>query len=240
MKFSNVFLFALASAQEGEEGDERWGGSVGGDPHFVIEGPNMERLCFDYTPTVDHDITLLSDPTSALSVTGTPSKRIDGKIVLTNIHFKSPGGAMLEFDHDGFKMPSDEDVISVKYGHIKYHDVTLYDNWEGNHAKTRLEIANGPSFIIKEKMNKGALTFHVIDSNGLSDECRGMIGGFFHSDSYFVKKSGEMNELGQQMGTVTIGDATVPAVEDHWHHLHAGEKCWIIEEEDIAALLEQF
>merc|ERR1712176_373761 len=131
MKFSNVFLFALARAQDGEEGDaERWGGSVSGDPHFVIEGPNMDRLCFDYTPTVEHDIALLSDPTSALSVTGTPSKRIDGKIVLTNIHFKSPGGAMLEFDHDGFKMPSDEDVISVKYGHIKYHDVTLYDNWK--------------------------------------------------------------------------------------------------------------
>ena len=84
------------------------------------------------------DITLLSDPTSALSVTGTPEMREDGKTSLSKIHFRSPGGAVLEFDQDGFSMPSDEEGIAVKYGHIKYHDVTITDHWGDDHAKTKV------------------------------------------------------------------------------------------------------
>merc|ERR1712113_1116785 len=105
MKFSNLFLFALAHAQDGEEeGEDRWGGQEFGDPHFIITGKNMDSLCFNFTPNLSSDIVLLSDPTSALSVTGTPQERDDGHISLSNIHFRSPGGAVLEFDKDGFQI----------------------------------------------------------------------------------------------------------------------------------------
>ena len=88
------------------------------------------------------DITLLSDPTSALSVTGTPELREDGKTSLAKIHFRSPGGAVIEFDQEGFKLPSDEEGIAVKYGHIKYHDVTITDHWGNDHAKTKVCQSN--------------------------------------------------------------------------------------------------
>jgi len=246
MKLSNIFLFALVHAQEDggdavgdEAGSERWGGQVVGDPHFIISGKNLDSLCFNYTPDLSSDITLLSDPTSALSVTGTPEMREDGKTSLSKIHFRSPGGAVLEFDQDGFNMPSDEEGIAVKYGHIKYHDVTITDHWGDDHAKTKLTITDGPTFTIKEKVNKGALTFHVADPTGLSEKCRGLIGQFFHSDSYSVEQTNEQTESGLDKGIVTVGDVSVPAVFNNWHHMHQ-EKCWIIEEEDMISLLDQF
>ena len=181
--------------------------------------------------------------------------REDGKTSLSKIHFRSPGGAVLEFDQDGFNMPSDEEGIAVKYGHIKYHDVTITDHWGDDHAKTKvsvyllgpdwltneiqLTITDGPTFTIKEKVNKGALTFHVADPTGLSEKCRGLIGQFFHSDSYSVEQTNEQTESGLDKGIVTVGDVSVPAVFNNWHHMHQ-EKCWIIEEEDMISLLDQF
>ena len=181
--------------------------------------------------------------------------REDGKTSLSKIHFRSPGGAVLEFDQDGFNMPSDEEGIAVKYGHIKYHDVTITDHWGDDHAKTKvsvnkresdwltneiqLTITDGPTFTIKEKVNKGALTFHVADPTGLSEKCRGLIGQFFHSDSYSVERTNEQTESGLDKGIVTVGDVSVPAVFNNWHHMHQ-EKCWIIEEEDMISLLDQF
>ena len=227
------------SAQEDEEESDRWGGQEFGDPHFIITGKNMDSLCFNFTPNLDSDVVLLSDPTSALSVTGTPQEREDGHISLSNIHFRSPGGAVLEFDKDGFQMVSGSEGIPVKYGHIKYHDVTIADNWDDEHSHTRIAVTDGPTFIVKEKVSKGALSFHVADSTGLSEKCRGLIGQFFHTDAYHIDSTGEENESGQEIGTVVVGDIAVPAVHDYWHHMHE-EKCWIINDDDIITLMNQF
>ena len=83
------------------------------------------------------------------------------------------------------------------------------------------------------------MAFHVADPTGLFGNCRGLIGQFFHSDSYSIERSNEQTEDGLEKGMVSVGDVSVPAVLDNWHHMHQ-EKCWIIEEQDMLTLLDQF
>ena len=73
-------------------------------------------------------------------MTAIPKTRDDGKMILSKIHFRSPGGAVLDFDRDGFSMPSDKERVSVKRGAILYHDVTITDHWGDDHAKIKVSL----------------------------------------------------------------------------------------------------
>ena len=71
-------------------------------------------------------------------MTAIPKLRDDGKMILSKIHFRSPGGAVLDFDRDGFSMPTEG--VSVKHGAILYHDVTINDHWGDDHAKIKVSL----------------------------------------------------------------------------------------------------
>ena len=73
-------------------------------------------------------------------MTAIPKLRDDGKMILSKIHFQSPGGAVLDFDRDGFSMPTEG--VSVKHGAILYHDVTINDHWGDDHAKIKVSLTS--------------------------------------------------------------------------------------------------
>jgi len=73
------------------------------------------------------------------------------------------------------------------------------------HENTKVEIDNGPSFIIKGSVKKQSLSFACVDGSGLSDRSRGIIGQFMHHDAYIVAPTGETNEDDKATGTVTAG-----------------------------------
>merc|ERR1712086_391600 len=81
----------------GNDGGSNYnGGSVYGDPHFMVVTKGQEALCFDFQPPAGATMNLLLDPETLLSVSADAAARSNGKTFMTKIHFQSPGGAKLE------------------------------------------------------------------------------------------------------------------------------------------------
>merc|ERR1712050_775136 len=87
----------------------------------------------------------------------------------------------------------------------------------------KIEIKDGPSFIIKGSVKKQSLSFACTDGEGLSEKSRGIIGRFMHDGAYMINETGEVNEDGNKQGTVTVGGMSVDAVNEKFHH---SSHCW--------------
>ena len=65
-------LLAFAAAQD----------SYGyGDPHFSVQSPGQERICFDFNPAEGTEMNLVIDPETSLSVTASALTRESGRLV---------------------------------------------------------------------------------------------------------------------------------------------------------------
>jgi len=215
------------------------GGSVYGDPHFMVVTKGQEALCFDFQPPAGATMNLLLDPETLLSVSADAAARGNGKTYMTKIHFQSPGGAKLEFDDEGVHLSGLNVEASDKHpvtGHVEYGDIVFVERWTEDHMheNTKIEIKDGPSFIIKGSVKKQSLSFACTDGEGLSEKSRGIIGRFMHDGAYMINETGEVNEDGNKQGTVTVGGMSVDAVNEKFHH---SSHCWVIEEQDVTSLI---
>jgi hypothetical protein len=54
----------------------------------------------------------------------------------------------------------------------KYGDISFTEHWsnDGSRDKIIVEIDEGPSFIVKEKVIRGTLSFGITDTTGLSEK----------------------------------------------------------------------
>ena len=110
------------------------GGSGFGDPHFVVQTPGQDQLCFDFNPVEGTDMNILIDPESSLSISATSEERHSGKTFMNSVHFASPNGAHLEFDIEGVHlaglgdgvMPTDKHPLT---GHQQYGDILFVEHW---------------------------------------------------------------------------------------------------------------
>merc|ERR1712176_382834 len=215
------------------------GGSVYGDPHFMVVTKGQEALCFDFQPPAGATMNLLLDPETLLSVSADAAARGNGKTFMTKIHFQSPGGAKLEFDDEGVHLsglnqdPTDKHPVT---GHVEYGDIVFVERWTEDkmHENTKIEIKDGPSFIIKGSVKKQSLSFACTDGEGLSEKSRGIIGRFMHDGAYMINETDEVDEDGNKLGSVTVGGMSVNAVNEKFHH---SSHCWVIEEQDVTSLI---
>jgi len=225
----------------GNGGDGGGSGGAGyGDPHFMVATEGQDPLCFDFNPIGGTEMNLLIDPENSLSVSATAENRENGKTFMNTVHFASPTGATLEFDMDGVHLgglgdtkPTDKNPLT---GHQQYGDILFVEHWseDGLHEHTKIQIEDGPSFIIKGNLNKESLAIAVTDTTGISEKSRGIIGQFIRTDAYNVKPTGKLSEDGEEMATVTAGGMKLAAVKEHFHHT---DHCWVIESQDVLFLM---
>jgi len=215
-------------------------GSGFGDPHFVVQTAGQDQLCFDFNPVEGTDMNLLMDPETSLAISATAEERETGKTFMNTVHFASPNGAHLEFDIDGVhlaglgdKKPTDKHPLT---GHQQYGDILFVENWtpDGLHEHTKVQIEDGPTFVIKGNLIKESLSVAVVDNTGISQKSRGIIGQFIKDDAYTVKASGVVNEDGDAEGTVSAGGMDLNAVKQEWHH---GNNCWVVDPNDVLFLM---
>jgi len=233
MKLLAPTVLALAYAQD------RYG-SGKGDPHFVVKTNGQDPLCFDFNPMGGTEMNLVIDPESSLSVTATAENRENGKTFMNSVHFASPNGAHLEFDIEGVHLAGlgDQEASDrhPQTGHKQYGDILFIENWgpQGIHEHTKVQIVDGPTFIIKGNVEKGSLSVAVIDPEGISQRSRGVIGQFIREDSYRVQPTGEVDENGNKLGTVIAGGTSLDAVHEDWH---SQESCWVVDDNDMLFLM---
>lgn len=222
-------------------GNNGGGGSGFGDPHFVVQTPGQDQLCFDFNPVEGTDMNILIDPESSLSISATSEERHSGKTFMNSVHFASPNGAHLEFDIDGVHlaglgdgvMPTDKHPLT---GHQQYGDILFVEHWtpDGLHEQTKIQIEDGPTFIVKGNLIKESLSVAVSDSTGISQKSRGIIGQFIRDDAYTVKATGKVTDDGDAKGIVNAGGMKLDAVMEKWHH---DINCWVVEPNDILFLM---
>ena len=81
----------------------------------------------------------------------------------------------------------------------------IFRSADGLHEHTKIQIEEGPTFVIKGNLNKESLAVAVVDTEGISEKSRGIIGQFIRTDAYKVKATGEVNEDGDETAAVTAG-----------------------------------
>jgi hypothetical protein len=223
----------------GNQANEYGGQGYGyGDPHFMVQTLGQDALCFDYNPAAGSAMTLIMDPTTNLVITADIEGRRKGKTVfMTKVHFNSPGGAKLTISAEGVTtsgLPGsatadfDEGDI-ITYGDIEYKEHISED---GSREKVVVTITDGPSFLVKEKVNRETLSFGITDVRGISQKSRGVIGQFVKPNAYTIERHAENPEL----ATVNANGVYVVATQEDFHHNH---QCWTLDEDDILPVFEQ-
>ena len=172
MKLFSLDFLLLVTAQYGNQNSA---GSAFGDPHFMVVTEGQEPLCFDFNPPAGSNMTLIMDPVSNLIIVATVEDRSEEKSYMTKIHFVSPGGAQMNFDTTGVHLsglPKSYVATADEEGKIAYGDVNFVEHWseDGTRDKIIVEVTDGPSFLIKEKVIRGTLSFGITDTSGLSEK----------------------------------------------------------------------
>ena len=76
---------------------------------------------------------------------------------------------------------------------------------DGSHEHTKVQIEEGPTFQIVSNVEKGAFLVSVLDSTGISQKSRGIIGQFVREDAYAIQTDGETDEEGNKIGQIVAG-----------------------------------
>ena len=76
---------------------------------------------------------------------------------------------------------------------------------DGLHEHTKVQIEEGPTFFIKGNLIKESLAFAVVDTTGISEKSRGIIGQFIRPNSYKVEHLDELSEDGEEQATILSG-----------------------------------
>jgi len=215
---------------------------VYGDPHFMVSSIGQEPVCFDYNPPPGSTLMLLSDPSSSLLVRGRISAEIghQNKTFIEEITFMSPGGSELTFDPEGAHIHGQnvrnnfqqEDNETFKFG-----DLTFTENWNADGTRDRVivKITDGPKFIIKAKVAKSSMAFGIVDLEGLSPKCKGILGNFIKSETYHILPREEENQDGEEQAFIINNNIAIPATKKDFHKT---SECWTVSnEEDVQTLL---
>lgn len=172
----NILLFDLMLLVTAQNyGAENGFGTGFGDPHFMVVTEGQEPLCFDYNPPAGTSMTLIMDPVSNLIIVASVETRSEDKSYMTKIVIASPYGGQMKFDITGVHLSGLPDsFVSADGddGKTKYGDISFVEHWseDGTRDKIIVEINNGPSFMIKEKVIRGTLSFGITDTSGLSEK----------------------------------------------------------------------
>lgn len=209
-----------------------------GDPHFMVSSIGQDPICFDYNPPAGSEMTLVMDPVTGLHVAARVDARRQGKTrFMTRININSPLGAMMTINENGVKLEglsswvsSDEDIQNRKNGTMEYGDFIYSEEWsaDGSRDKITVDILDGPSFLIKEKVLRETISFGITSTQGLSEKSRGVIGQFVKTNAYKIEK------LTDNLATIKLDNGY--EVEGVWDTFHRNTKCWTIEEEDLVPL----
>jgi len=201
----------LATAVLGQKyGNDNGKGQGFGDPHFVVQAPGQDQLCFDFNPRGGNEMNILIDPESSLSITATATERGAGRSFMSSIHFASPGGAHLEFDIEGVHLAGLGDKKPTRKhpltGHQQYGDIIFVErrDEDGIHEYTNIQMEDGPTFMIKGNAAKESLSVAIVDGTGIGQKSRGVIGKLIRENAYVVQET-EQDMDGKAKAVVNIG-----------------------------------
>jgi len=217
-------------------GDDNEGVAYG-DPHFMVLTSGQEPICFDYNPAVeDDDMNLIVDPVTNLIISASLRERRQGRLFMDKITILSPQGAHVEIDSEGVTVFDEADGIEIAgrqpaTGIRQYADIHFVEHWseDGGRDRVIIEITDGPSFVIKDKIVRKTLSFVVTDTTGLSEKCKGIIGQFVKPNAY------QITRVDQTKAVVTSNGIDVDVVREDFHRNHM---CWTISDEDILMMLQ--
>ena len=104
--------------------------------------------------------------------------------------------------------------------------------WAKNHTIDHIEVAikNGPKFLIKAKLPRKSLAIGLVDTNGVSEKTRGLIGSFVRPNAYFVTEEDAENGLAE----ISFEGKKILAERKQYHRSH---HCWSIAEDAILSFI---
>ena len=107
-------------------------------------------------------------------------------------------------------------------------DLTFSEMWTKNHTIDHVEVTikKGPGFLIKLKTPRKSLAIGLIDTEGVSERSRGLIGSFVKPNAYFVTKEDADNGIAE----LSFKGGKVLAERKQYHRNHY---CWSIAEKEI-------
>jgi len=242
MKFLAAAILALTYGKKNKPDKLDQYGMVKGDPHFIVKSKNGDPVCFDFQPPTGTNFNLLIDPESALSVSATAEMGDNGKSFMQSIHFASPNGARLEFDRNGIhlgRVVENEKILTARSRQPKEYDGKFDDmifsqhfGESGIHQRTRIQIENGPLFMVTGNTEKNSLSISVLETDGISRKAKGLIGHFLKDDAYLI------TDIQLDTATIKISNyKSESTVNVHKETFHGERSCWVIPSDDIANIL---
>lgn len=210
----------------------------------MVQSLGSDPICFDYNPPSGAQITLLSDPENGMIVTGRIGEMNEhNKTYIDHLYLMSPEGAHLNFNTSGVLLhglPVSKHFETHQTGgpkRMKYSDITFIEKWneDGTHDRIIIDIENGPKFLISAKVRKGSMSFGIMDINGLSPKCKGILGNFIRPGSYHVLPRVELDEETGAEQAIIINDYM--AVNSVKKDFHKNDLCWTVDEKDVDELL---
>uniref|UniRef100_A0A8C2IV86 Inter-alpha-trypsin inhibitor heavy chain family member 6 n=1 Tax=Cyprinus carpio TaxID=7962 RepID=A0A8C2IV86_CYPCA len=226
---------------------------VDGDPHFVVQLPNLhQNLCFTVDGRADDVLRLLEEPDKGIIVNGhlllAPSK--EGLENRTRTFFDrislfaAKGGITITVTLDSVQAEVDGKEIEMlptnQRGSVELHGMRITVE---EHHSCWIELRVGVQFLIlfhrynhPNSFQMDHLGFYIADGKGLSHLTQGLLAGFHHAQTNkntslamgFLKK-------GDEHFPVTLQDKNL---KDSPRKRHSAQ-CWVVPKMDVERLLGQ-
>uniref|UniRef100_A0A8C1MEY5 Inter-alpha-trypsin inhibitor heavy chain family member 6 n=1 Tax=Cyprinus carpio TaxID=7962 RepID=A0A8C1MEY5_CYPCA len=226
---------------------------VDGDPHFVVQLPNLhQNLCFTVDGRADDVLRLLEEPDKGIIVNGhlmlAPSK--EGLENRTRTFFDrislfaAKGGITITVTLDSVQAEVDGKEIEMlptnQRGSVELHGMRITVE---EHHSCWIELRVGVQFLIlfhrynhPNSFQMDHLGFYIADGKGLSHLTQGLLAGFHHAQT---KKNTSL-----AMGFLKKGDEHFPVtlqdknLKDSPRKRHSAQ-CWVVPKVDVERLLGQ-
>ncbi|XP_054464810.1 inter-alpha-trypsin inhibitor heavy chain H6 isoform X2 [Anoplopoma fimbria] len=238
--------------------------SVDGDPHFVVQLPKLQNLCFTVDGRANDILRLLEEPERGIIVDGhlmgAPSKH--GVEDRTRTYFDqltissatgASGDIKITLSLDAVVVEGEgRDILPInQQGSVARQGVTVTVD---NHRSCWIELNKGVRFLVMfhryehpSYLQMAHLGFYITDGRGLSASTQGLLGQFQHADmSVTAVKDylggGAHNEAISARGILRWGSEKMrvtlqdKTLKDTVRKHHTG-KCWVVPKAEVERLL---
>ena len=126
-----------------------------GDPHFVFETDENEKLCFNYDGTLEHAMLLVADPVSGLYITGILERAGRAK-AFKEIHILTPEGVSVSVSRKIITIVKEGRILSRKSaGEMKKGEIIdiadVYISWHLVNQDWEITIGTGVKLHVMNK-----------------------------------------------------------------------------------------
>lgn len=200
---------------------------VFGDPHFVFNSVDNERICFNYDGDLEHPMLLVADPVSGLYITGILQRAGKAK-AFREIQILTPNGISASVTKSHITVIKGGKILLTKDSNELHAKEELYEDdlYISRHPRTRdWDIRIGGDIHL-HVINKHHLTLSYTKLDGLSDRTKGVVGFFAQKEYKVVNRHGNSGQLYIRNTFVDV----------EWSQL-ARFPCWKIHQDTVSEFL---